>query len=83
MDKFFRVEVFEVKENEDSNVTYLNKQKDEYMNLSEPEDSVKHNIITTLFRTIEDGLYYSKNDGYTFRFIPITEEEYKANQPEN
>lgn len=80
MDKFFRVEIFKVQKQNNSNITYLERQKDEYINLGNPEDSVKYNIITTLFGTAEEGLYYSEKDGYTFRFVPITEEEYGTNQ---
>mgnify|MGYP000946299133 CR=1 FL=1 len=80
MDKFFRVEIFKVQKESNSNVIHLERRKDEYIDLSKPEDNVKYNIITTLFKTAKEGFYYSRKDGYTFGFITITEEEYKTAQ---
>lgn len=76
MDKFFRVEIFKVQKESNSNVIHMERQQDEYIS------EVEHNTIITLplFKEIGNGLYYSEKDGYTFRFVPITEEEYKTNK---
>lgn len=76
MDKFFRVEIFKVQKEANSNVIHMEKQQDEYIS------EVEYNTIITLpsFKEIDNGLYYSEKDGYTFRFVPITEEEYKTNK---
>lgn len=69
MDKFMRVEIFSTKEDPKSNITYLNREVDSYLDLSKKEDKEQYNFVIG-FPTRKGNLYFEPT-GCIFRFVPI------------
>ena len=88
MDKFLKVEVFDVVEDKESNITYLSKLEDSYLDLRKTSDQEIFGHIKKTFNK-KGNLYFSPLKDRVLRLVPIDYlpfempvELYAENEPE-
>lgn len=70
MDKFLKVEVFDVVEDKESNITYLSKLEDSYLDLRKTSDQEILGHIKKTFSK-KGNLYFSPLKDRVLRLVPI------------
>lgn len=87
MDKFIKMEIFELEEDETNNITYLSKLGDSYLDLSNPANKSMYQFIEKNY-TKKNSLYFNSERSEVLRLVPIDSmpSGFKAdvkNEPEN
>lgn len=70
MDKFIKAEAFKLVEDEGSNITYLSKLGDNYLDLSNTDHKNTYKFIESKY-TKKNSLYFSPSRDSVLRLVPI------------